>query len=180
MARKSKIDRLPAEVKEAIGRLRRDGRTIDEILAKLRELDVDVSRSGLGRHIQGLDAIAAEIERSRGIAEALVDRFGDAPESRTARLNVELMHAQVTKLLVPDADGNVSMDAQGAYFLSTSLARLAQAAKFDTDREIKARERVAKETAEKAADAAAGAAKEGGLSEETVQLIRARILGMAK
>ena len=44
MARPSKIDRLPQELRDAIGDLRRQGRTIDEILAHLRSLGVgDVS-----------------------------------------------------------------------------------------------------------------------------------------
>jgi len=56
MARMSTVDRLPPEVRELIERLRGNGRTIDEILAKLRDLDAEVSRSALGRHIKLLDA----------------------------------------------------------------------------------------------------------------------------
>jgi hypothetical protein len=78
MSGRSTVSRLPAEVRELIGRLRRDGRTIDEILAKLHELDVSISRSALARHTRKLDAIGAQLHHSRAIAEALVARF-DSP-----------------------------------------------------------------------------------------------------
>ena len=63
MARPSSISRLPPEIREAIGALRQDGRTIDEILAKLRELApaAEVSRSALGRHVQVLDRIGEQL-----------------------------------------------------------------------------------------------------------------------
>lgn len=157
MVRKSSIDRLPAELKELIGSLRRGGHTIDEILAKLRELDAGVSRSALGRHVKEFDKIAEEIERSRGIAEAIVARFGDAPESRTARLNIELMHAQMMRLLTAGEEGEaVKLEPQDAYFLATALQRLSTAAKTDTDRELKLR----REIAAKAADEAVTAVRE--------------------
>lgn len=182
--RPSKIDRLPDEIKELIGQLRRGGRTIDEILAKLRELNVDVSRSGLGKHIQGLDKIAEVLSRQHDISEALVERFGDAPESRTARMNIQLMHAQLTRLVVPDDDGTVTLDPQGAYFLSTALQRLAQASKADTEREIKIEERARKKALAEAATALDGALKaaeasgEKGLSAERVAQLRRDFLGV--
>ena len=55
MPRRSTIKRLPKAIQERIGELREAGRTIDEILAKLAELDVEVSRSALGRHVKALE-----------------------------------------------------------------------------------------------------------------------------
>ena len=57
MARTTKIKRLPKEIRDEIGRLRENGRTLQEIMAKLRELDVDVSQTTLWRHVKQLDAI---------------------------------------------------------------------------------------------------------------------------
>lgn len=180
MARPSKIDRLPDEIKSLIGELRKRGRTIDEILAKLRELDIEVSRSGLGRHIQGLDEIAAILQRQHDISTALIERFGDEPESKVARMNYQLMHAQLTRLSMPNPDGTVTLDPQGAYFLSTALARLGQAAKFDADREIKLRERIEKEEREKAARTAGAAAKKAGISDGVRKQIEEEILGLVR
>lgn len=180
MGRKSSIDRLPAEVRELIARLRGNGHTIEEILAKLQELDVDVSRSALGRHTKQLDAITKQIRASRGIAEAIVERFGDAPESRTARLNVELLHSNLTRLLIAEEGETVQLEPQEAMFLATALQRLSSASKADTEREIKLRERVAKETREAAAKSADEVAKKAGISDEARRQIEREILGLER
>lgn len=180
MPRPSSIDRLPPEIREQIGRLRQGGRTIDEILAKLRELDVDVSRSALGRHVKQLDAIGEELRRSRAIAEQLVARLGDAPESRTARLNIELMHSLVLKCLVGEDGDAVQLDGKEAMFIATALQKLAQASKQDVEREAKIRDEVKREAA-KSLDGAVEEAKragEPGLSSERIAQLRRDFLGV--
>lgn len=182
MPRPSTIAKLPAELRDLIGTLRRDGRTIDEILAKLNELSADVSRSALGRHIQGLDAIVADIQRTRTIAGAIVERLGDEPESKTARLNIELMHGLVMKLMTAEGeDGKaVTLDAQDAYFAATALQRLAQASKTDVERELKLRKDIVGKAATAIDAAAAKVEKATGkkIDPETLRTIREEIYGL--
>jgi hypothetical protein len=174
MPRPSTVKRLPTECRELIGQLRDEGRTLDEILNKLRELRVDVSRSALGRYTQQLDAVGAELRRSREIATALVREFGAEPESRTARLNIEMMQAVVMKLMVGE-DGKVgTFDPEEVMFLSQALHRLAAANKLDAERTIQ----IQQEVLAKAAKAAEVTAKRAGLSADTVQAIKAQILGV--
>lgn len=192
MARPSSISRQPVEVRELIGRLRDQGRTIDEILAKLGELrrsadgasaGVDVSRSALGRHVKQLDAIGEEIRRSRTIAEAMVQRFGDAPESKTARLNIELMHSLLMKLMVGEDGESVTLEAQDAYFAATALQRLGMASKAAVDTEVKIREKFKAEVEAKAKAAVAetnAELKKAGISAETIKRIETEILGIAR
>jgi hypothetical protein len=162
MPRPSKIDRAPAEVREAIGKLRGDGHTIDEILVHLAKMGLDddgmPSRSGLHRHVQGLDALAETISRGRTIAEALVRRLGDAPEGRQARLNIELMHNVVTQLVAAagDTDGTVKFDAKQVQFLTRSLANLASAQKSDVDVTLRLKRELAAEMDKKLAEVEAG------------------------
>lgn len=147
MARPSKIDRLPVEIREKIGELRRNGATIDEILAAL---DVAIGRSTMGRHIQKLDVIAARMQESRAVAEALVQRFGDAPESRVARMNIELMHGNLMGLLA-GADGEaVTLEPQDAMFIGRCLKDLAQASKADADLTVKLRQQIEADLKQKA------------------------------
>ena len=70
MPRPSSISKLDERVRSEIGRLRMAGCTIDEIIAHLRTMqeDISVSRSAMGRHIQGLDAIGEEMRRARVVA----------------------------------------------------------------------------------------------------------------
>ena len=67
----SSIDKLPVEVRELIGRLREQGATIDDILAKLGELDVEVSRSALGRHVKGLAEVGEQGRHARSVLAIL-------------------------------------------------------------------------------------------------------------
>ncbi|MGH6909921.1 MAG: phage protein Gp27 family protein, partial [Phenylobacterium sp.] len=89
MARPSTIDKLDPKLRGLIGELRDKGHTIDEILTKLRELDVDVSRSALGRKVKQIDSIREMLKHSRDAAESIIKALGDGPENKTGRLNIE-------------------------------------------------------------------------------------------
>lgn len=174
------ITRLPAEIRELIADLRDHGRTIDEILAKLRELQVGVSRSALGRHTRELDAIAADLRKSRAIADAIVEGLGVDPDNRTARLNVQLMHSQIMRLLTPDDDGAVTLDATGASQIATALQRLASAEGLDAARTLKLRKELATKAASKAEIAVKEATERHGfkLPAETLKVIREQVYGI--
>jgi hypothetical protein len=177
----SSIDRLPEEVRTLIGRLRVQGRTIDEIMAHLGTLDVEISRSALGRHVKGLAALKERMQHSRDMALALVDRFGDQSDNRLQRLNLELMHSVVMQTItatVDNEDGEpqpVTFSPEDAKFLAQALAQLASAAKIDNDRAIIAR----REALKAAAGAVKDSAAEAGLSDKTADFIMAKILGVA-
>lgn len=181
MARRpSKVDQLPAEVRELIGKLRRDGRTLDQIMGKLAELDLPdaamPSRTGMFRHIRQLDAITGEMRRQQAVAEAMVERGLVMDEGRTARLNVALAHGLLTKLMFTE-DGTVAtLDPEEAMFVARSIQSLASAAKADTDRELKVRAEMAKEAAAAAKKVATGM----GLTRDAVEAFQREMLGLAK
>lgn len=179
----STIDKLPPEIRELIGKLRRDrGATIDEILAHLRQLDVDVSRSALGRHVKSMAAVVERMQHSRAIADSLVSQFGEEPDNKLARVNLELMQSVVMQTItaaeLDEKTGEakpIIFDAEQAMFLARAMQSLASAEKTNSDRIIKARELATKEAAKKAVDAA----KTKGLSADTVDFIRKAVLGSA-
>jgi hypothetical protein len=177
--RPSSIDRLDPKIKELIGQLRIDhGWTIDEIRTRLLEF-VDASkvpsRSALGRHIKSLEEIGAELRHSREVANALVAQLGEAPEDKTAELNIELMHTMVFRLLTSAQDDGqpLLIDAESAMQLGRTLSSLAGARKTNREMIRKEREEATKEAAKKAVDAA----KSKGLSGDTVDFIRRAVLG---
>lgn len=176
----SSIDKLPPEVRETIGRLRTDhGFTIDQILEHLQSMEVQVSRSALGRHVKGLAEVGEQLRHSREMATALVREFGAEPDDRVSRLNIELMHGVVMRLVTAQADGEggdgLVLDAEEVMFLARSLKDLASAQKTDADRILKTRQEVAKAAAGKAVDTA----RARGISGDTVEAIRQAILGVA-
>jgi AcrR family transcriptional regulator len=177
---RSTVSRLPAAVRALIGRLRQDGHTIDEITAKLHELDVQVSRSSLARHTRSLDAIGEQIRRSRWIGEALVARLGDAPESRQARVNLELMQSLIMQLLAGEDGEPVQLTPQDAMLLCRAIADLARAHKADVERELAIRREFAHQAAAKIEEAGRDPAlRAEGMTPELAARFRHLILGLA-
>lgn len=188
MPRQSTIRRLPPEIREQIGSLLNQGRKLDEILAHLRELGApDVSRSALGRYKQHLDKVGEKLRRSREVAEALIAKLGNAPESKALRLNVELMHGVLMDLaLSANEDGEaeeggeakakgVTLDAQDAMWLSKALDHLSRASKTDVDLVTKIREQAAKEALAKLDKAVATAEGEAKSTSVTPAQILERV-----
>ena len=151
MARPSKIDRLPAEIRDKIRDLRAAGRTIDEIHAKLEELDAGVSRAGVGRHIKSLDKILEMTRESRRAAEMIIERLGERPDNRAARANIELLHAQVMRLNTATENGEpVRFEPREVLCLSKALQSLTSAEKADLERDARLRARIREEERDRA------------------------------
>jgi hypothetical protein len=175
MPRKSTIDRLGPEVRDAIGRLLDQGRTLDEILGHLDGMSVEVSRSALHRYTQRIAAAGEKVRQSQVISEAVIRRFGDGPENKAARLNIQLLQTAVFDLLMKD---ETETDAETALKLSKALSNLATASRADADVGEKAERRAAERATKAAATAAEKAGREKGLSAETIAAIKANILGV--
>ena len=52
------------------------GRTLDEVIAHLKTLGAEVSRSALGHYTKNIDVIGKRIQESRALAEVLAERYG--------------------------------------------------------------------------------------------------------
>ena len=162
MARVTKIARLPPEIRELIGRLRDNGRTGDEILEKLRELDADVSRTRLYEHLKQWDKVRDRLHASRAAAEAIMARLEDTgADDRVARFNIASLHANVMQLLAGEDGEPVVLDPKDAKLVSETLRNLATAAKSDQDRFLTYRRELATETGKVIAKVASEAAAAG-------------------
>lgn len=189
MTRPSSIDPLPDEIKSEIGRLRLQGCTIDAILAHLRTMHgvTTVSRSAMGRHVKGLERVAEQIRRSREVATALVQQLGDAPESETARLNIEIMHSAILDLKMRSADGE-EVDGEGAaalagnpegiMMLSKAIDHLSKAAKTNADFAAQIEKAAEARAKRDAAATVERIGKESGISAGTLDAIKAGIFGV--
>lgn len=187
MARPSKVDRLPAEIKDEIAALRRAGHTLDQILAHLRTLGVaedDVSRTGLWRHIEKLDELGEMMRQDRVLADALVAKFGEEPDDKTFRANIQMMQSLLLKLNVAARlEQDEVFGPQEMMFLSAAMKNLATAAKSDTDRieklEKRAAEKAVAEERKRVSTEIGKVAAKTGLSGSLVATFR-RELGIDK
>lgn len=181
----SSVSKLPEEVRAQIAALRQDGHTLDEILDHLQKLNVgNISRSALGRWTKKQSGLREAITRSRVMAEAIGRGFGDNKTSQVAQANIDLLHSMLMKFMViiegenSDDDDN-KLNSNDFKNLATAVEKLAKASKTDVDQRLKeAVELERRNTIERAAEVAAGAARHSGLSAETVQAIKGEVLGM--
>jgi hypothetical protein len=181
MARLTKIDRLPASIKDEIGALRRAGHTIDQILAHLRGLGVeDVSRTGLGEHVKSIDEIGQEMRRERAMAEALVAGLGEVTDDKLARLNVELAQGAVMKLQLALRERGADLDPAELELATRAMKNISTTAKIDVERTEKIEAGAAAKAKREAADAAGAAMSERGMTRDTIDAIKSRILGVKK
>ncbi len=178
---KSKIHRMPPEVRAAIDSLLREDRhTLAEMIAELQRRFPDVeapSMSGLHRYAENFEAMLGQMRSFDRAAQAIVGELGDTVGEKASGL---LVHAITTV-----ATG-AAMRAQGDEDLSIDEARkLAQMAKnamearrlsFNERKAIRqeAREELQREQAARLDTVV----KEAGLSDETAATFRRKVLGL--
>jgi hypothetical protein len=194
MRRISTIQRLPAEIRDAISDLR-EQHTLDEILAHLRALGgpaAEVSRSALGRHVKSLEQVSSQLRRSKMLAESVGRTMGDAEESKVAGLNVQLLHSFLNDVLMSATDENAEegspaaavqamlRDPKGAAKFAETVERLTKASRNNQEFLTKVEERAARKALQQAAKAADAVAKSRGLSADVLAEIRAGILGVKR
>lgn len=185
--RPSSIDRLPEEVRDWIGRLREQGRTLDEIIAKLRELDVEAlpSRSALHRHLQKAEVIAERLRKSRTVADVIVRRLGESEPDKATRLNIELMHQAVFDMLSAEReDGEpITLEPMQVMLIAKALDHLGKASKDDVARTMAIEKRAADKARAEALKAAEAAvvktAGAGALTPELQQAFKAMLFGQS-
>lgn len=184
----SSIDLLPGDVREKLQELLRDPRVtqleatrrINEILeAEGRE--ERVSKSGVNRYHLKMEEVGAKIRQGREIAEMWIGKFGAAPQGQLGLLITEMLRtlAYDLSLKLQDADIN-DPETLGATIdqvkaLALGVQRLEQSATLNVKRETEIRKQALAEAAEKAG----AAARQAGVSSETIQRIRRDVLMMA-
>lgn len=175
MARKTSIDRMPEDVRLLIKGLRKSGRTIDEILAKLQELDVTIPRSTLGRHVKGLDEVVEDIEAMARVAEVVVDRE-EADDDRAVRANIQLLQALISRLMREKR----FTDTKDAMQLATALERTIRSAQGSLAYKEKIEKRAAEKAAARAVAAVESASKTHGfiVPPEALAAIHDQVYGL--
>ena len=163
--RASKVDLLPPNIKTQLAMMLRDKQFSQaEILDEINELIRDcglpetalLSRTGLNRYASRMEKMGAKIRESREMAELWAKQFGEAPQSDVGKL---LMEAVKTI----------------AFDKALIANRIEQAQAISEERERKIR----KEVAQLAAETAENVAVKAGLSADAVDMLKAKILGVA-
>lgn len=186
MGRPTKIDRLPPEIRERIGDLRRAGRTLDEIHGAIADALVQIGadpvpRSTLGRHLASIDELGEKMREQRAVADALMAKLGDQPDDKLFRLNIELMHGLMFRMSIAAQEGgSMVVGPEELMLLTSSIRNIASASKTDTDRVEKIERRATEKAKREAAAAVDRVAARRGLSADVKADLKAEFLGIAK
>ena len=178
MGRKSTLEALPQSVRAAVARAMENGATIDAIVAQLDAMGHEVSRSAVGRYAKNFAEMTKRHRDMRIVAEAFAEDFGGG-DNAEGKLLLQMLTSIGARMVMPVAKGDdIEMTTGEFHTMAKATKELFAAAKSDADRDAKIRAEAAREAREKAADDAASAARAAGASEETVALVKARILGI--
>lgn len=182
MGRKSKLSRLPPEVKAFIeAELASGKRTLDELIAALQKHFPGTelpSRSGLGRYGQKLDRRLESIKASTEAAKIIRAHAGDSEDARSEAL-LAMVQTEIFDALINlqeldddgmDAGDRVALLSKAGKDIATLTGSSIRLKKFQT--EVMDRAKAAAESVDKIAS-------KGGLTAEVAAQLRREILGIA-
>ena len=190
MGRTSSILKLPAPVRDGLGKLYQAGATLDDIVTAIEDqFGVTLSRSTVHRHRLNFEAVADKMREAKEIAQALASEIGDIPQDKTGQLLIELLHTMIFRFLARAAEDDGSdeekatddLKSQDFAFLAGSIKDIATAAKVSDERVRAMRKEIAAKVAADAKEAAAQVqeiAREGGLSQKMADQMKALVLGV--
>lgn len=173
-SRPSNITRLDPAIKQAVDTAVREGRaTIDEIVALVEGLGGEASRSSVGRYVKNARERMEDYRQATQVAAVWVDKLGKEPEGDVGRMLLEMLRVVAFKT-IGDLD---TASPEDLMFLGKALKDFAGADKLAVDKAINLRKLIAVEAARVASEVTK-TVKKAGLSDDTVELIRSKILGI--
>ncbi len=186
--RKSKVNLLPAEIRDSLNEFIRSGSMTQEAIreevnkmideAGLPE-DAKLSRTGFNRYAKRMADMGARLRQSREVAEVWISKLGEAPTSDVGKLLQEFVRTmafETSMKLMESAEQDGEVIAPKALNqLALVVQRIEQAAMTSH----KVEKEIRKAFAEEMADKTEQVAKKAGLTSETVKMLKAELLGIA-
>lgn len=185
MAKRSKIEQLPPELKDWLDSelVRRNFSNYAELAAALKEqgealgLEADASRSGLHRYGSKLERRMSAIKASTEAAKLIA---ASAPDDEDARSNaiISLIQTELFEAIVnlQEAEGAEAGERVG--LLSKAAKNIATLARASVNQKKHMIDIRAK--AEAAVKQVSRLAKKGGLSADVIQQIEEQVLGITR
>lgn len=175
-SRPSLITQLDPAIKSAVDTAVREGRaTIDEIVLLIDQLGGEASRSSVGRYVKNAREKLDDYTRAQDMAKVWIEKIGKEPDGDVGRLISEMLKVAAFKTM-----GSLDeATPQDLAFLGKTLKDVASADKLGVEKIFALRKLIADEAA-KVATEVVKTVKKAGLTDETVEHIRSRILGISE
>ncbi|MBE4070182.1 DUF3486 family protein [Vibrio parahaemolyticus] len=186
--RKSKIELLPEDIRAQLNVLIRSGdMTQKDIRDAVNQMieeaglpdDAKLSRTGFNRYAKRMEDMGQRLRQSREVAEVWITKLGEAPTSDVGKLLQEFVRTmafETSMRLMEDADEKQEVIPPKALNqLALVVQRIEQAAMTSH----KVEKEIRKAFAEEAAEQAEQIVREAGITDETAQSVKNKILGIA-
>ncbi len=186
--RKSKVNLLPEDIRQALNTFIRSGdMTQKDIRIEINKMideaglpkEAKLSRTGFNRYAKRMEEMGQRLRQSREVAEVWTSKLGDKPTTDISKLLQEFVRTmafETSMQMMEDAEEKQEIIAPKALNqLALVVQRIEQAAMTSMKREKEIRTQFAAEAAEKADEII----RDAGVSEDTAQAIKDKILGIA-
>lgn len=181
MARETAIDQLSPEHKAELNkRLQQGFNGYADLTDWLNELGYQISKSSVHRYGQKLERKLATVQASTQAALMIAEATPDDGDARSqavlSMVQTELFNALIDLQTATDEDGDVDPEKRIGMLAKAGkgIAEIVKASVLQKQHAIDVREK-----AKAVADEVQKLGKSGGLSDDTADLIRAKILGIA-
>ncbi len=186
MGRRSSIERLPKELREKLLALLNDPNITQEEVAALVNDEAGknvVSKSAVNRYSMKMKEFSDKNRQAREVAEIYITQTNGGTENKLGKLVNEQVRMLAFELLIAtntlkegtDDPNTIAKLADIVYKISRAIKDLESAATVNMEREEKMRA-----ATKKAAEEVESTVRKAGLTDETVEQIKARILGITK
>lgn len=188
MGRIGSIPKLPENVREALnGWLRDPGipqtEATERTNALLEELGVEqrVSQSSVNRYDLRMRKVGRQLQESREVAEAWIARLGSTPGGKLGHLVTEVVRVLAFDLALKIKEGKLTEESlPGVVALVNKLALMVQRLERASGLSVAREEKIRRSEREKAAEVAEKTlSNQKGISSDTIDTIRNRILGVS-
>lgn len=187
MGQRSRLERLPQHLRDRLHELLADPHVTQQEIADALNAEAGepvTSQSAVSRYAQTMERFAAENRQATMIVQAWVRQVGaegqqDLGEAIVHQLRHHIFDLQVR---IQEYRESADRDPEATERIAELLhraARTVSSAELAAARSLDSRRRIEERTRAKAAEAAASAATAAGLSDEMVDEIRTRVLGVA-
>lgn len=156
--------------------------SVDDFRDMLAEKGLDVGRSTAHEYKRKIGQIGERMRKAQMLADSIASDIDEAEgEGRRHRALIEMTRTLIFEYQEKLLNGEAGdLDAKDFAFLGKAIKELAQGSRLSQDFEIKIAEAAIRRTKDAAVEVVESIAKatEAGLSQETVEKIKARILGI--
>lgn len=167
---------MPAAIRGEVERLIVEGATIDEITAHLRTLDVQTSRSAVGRYVRDEGPTLRRLRAARMLTDGWWEQIRTDPEGRVGRLVAASLQAAAVTSLDAIHEGEAPPDPRDLSHLARALRDVGASEDSAVRREQWLRERIAAVLDAQERDTPAGA--DGAARREALRRIREDVYGL--